>query len=680
MKHFGLLLLLIPALAFGQAVRVDQSLLMPGPNVPVSGSPLPQALLLANSQVQICAHPATINSCTPIQTYGNSAETIVCPLTSQLTAPGGSTCQSTVGITADVGFWYAGGTVDYLVYNSTYGTLGPYSVSAGSGGGTYTGSSPIVVTGTVISCPTCGTSLATVQSFGTGAWLSWLTPSVTNPTTTPVLALAAATGQTSHQVIGTCGTATTFTPCALQPGDIPTLNQNTTGTAANLSGTPTLPSGTVLPGYVPTSTTVNGHALSSNVVVSASDLTTGTLPHAQLPTLLSGDIPNNAANTSGTAAGLASGGTIAGLSNGCLNITSNVVGSTGSACGSGGGSGTVSGQTAGYIPVASAATALTGPSPLDVGITTAGVVTSADPMAVNCPTCPNYADWTMNSNSLPSWASGHSGFSIDTTANSGVVGYYENGTFKGGFTALFAAKVPTSTTVNGHALSSNVVVSASDLTTGTLPHGQLPTLLSGDIPNNAANTTGSAASLSISGQTGLLTFTGLTSTNRAKTVRDAADTILELGGSYTPTGTWTNLILVTPALGTPSAINLTNATALPGTLGCVPSSFATQADGSTVTWAIASAMCANASLTFTVHSGSRTLNLTGLVTGGSYVIKLIQDSTGGENLTGGTGCTWKQAGGGGSTFTLTATAAALDVLAFMYDGTNCLATLTKAFS
>lgn len=54
----------------------------------------------------------------------------------------------------------------------------------------------------------------------------------------------------------------------------------------------------------------------------------------------------------------------------------------------------------------------------------------------------------------------------------------------------------------------------------------------------AFSTTGSAASLSISGQTGLLTFTGLTSTNRAITVRDAADTMLELGGSYTPTGTW----------------------------------------------------------------------------------------------------------------------------------------------
>jgi hypothetical protein len=38
--------------------------------------------------------------------------------------------------------------------------------------------------------------------------------------------------------------------------------------------------------------------------------------------------------------------------------------------------------------------------------------------------------------------------------------------------------------------------SASNLTTGTLPHTQLPALLSADIPNNTANTTGTAANLS----------------------------------------------------------------------------------------------------------------------------------------------------------------------------------------
>lgn len=94
----------------------------------------------------------------------------------------------------------------------------------------------------------------------------------------------------------------------------------------------------------------------------------------------------------------------------------------------------------------------------------------------------------------------------------------------------------------------------------TTTTGVLSIAVAGDFPTLNQNTTGSAASLSISGQTGLLTFTGLTSTNRAKIVRDAADTILELGGSYTPTGTWTSLTMVTPVLGTPTSGVLTNCT------------------------------------------------------------------------------------------------------------------------
>lgn len=174
--------------------------------------------------------------------------------------------------------------------------------------------------------------------------------------------------------------------------NFPTLNQNTTGTAGNLSGTPTLPNGVrgitqtvgdnstllatdafvaaavssvtagvisfsgragnvvpqsgdytvgqitgaaplasptftgtpVVPGYVTTSTTVNTHALTGNIVISASDLTTGTLPHAQLPALLSADIPNNAANTTGNAATATVAGNLTGtptLPNGTAGFT-----------------------------------------------------------------------------------------------------------------------------------------------------------------------------------------------------------------------------------------------------------------------------------------------------------------------------------------------------------------------
>jgi len=94
----------------------------------------------------------------------------------------------------------------------------------------------------------------------------------------------------------------------------------------------------------------------------------------------------------------------------------------------------------------------------------------------------------------------------------------------------------------------------------TTTTGVLSIAVAGDFPTLNQNTTGSAASLSVSGQTGLITLTGTTSTNRIKTVRDAADTILELGGSYTPTGTWTNLTLVTPTLGTPASGTVTNLT------------------------------------------------------------------------------------------------------------------------
>ena len=53
---------------------------------------------------------------------------------------------------------------------------------------------------------------------------------------------------------------------------------------------------------------------------SASNFTTGTLPHAQLPALVSGDIPNNAANTSGTAANATTAATATTASNliGCI--------------------------------------------------------------------------------------------------------------------------------------------------------------------------------------------------------------------------------------------------------------------------------------------------------------------------------------------------------------------------
>jgi hypothetical protein len=51
--------------------------------------------------------------------------------------------------------------------------------------------------------------------------LSWLSVSGTPITTSGTFTVSPATGQTSHEVIGTCGTATQFTPCALTATDLP---------------------------------------------------------------------------------------------------------------------------------------------------------------------------------------------------------------------------------------------------------------------------------------------------------------------------------------------------------------------------------------------------------------------------------------------------------------------------
>ncbi len=96
------------------------------------------------------------------------------------------------------------------------------------------------------------------------------------------------------------------------------------------------------------------------------------------------------------------------------------------------------------------------------------------------------------------------------------------------------------------------------------------------------------------------------------------------------------------------------------------------------TFAAASAPRAGAVVTVT-NGTSTTFSPTGLVKWGSYVVRILQDATGGGVTftlgTGGTCSAWKVSGGGSGAITLTATANAMDLLSFTYDGTNCLATL-----
>lgn len=174
-----------------------------------------------------------------------------------------------------------------------------------------------------------------------------------------------------------------------------------------------------------------------------------------------------------------------------------------------------------------------------------------------------HTDWNISASS-PQGTSGSGAGTVTTASVATANGF--GGTVSNPTTT---PAITITTSITGIIKGNGTAISAA--TAGTdyvAPSGALGTPASGNLTNCTfptlnQNTSGSAAKLSISGQTGLLTFTGLASTNRIKTVGDTADTILELAGSYAPTGTWTNMVLVTPNCGTPSAIVLTNASGSP---------------------------------------------------------------------------------------------------------------------
>jgi hypothetical protein len=108
--------------------------------------------------------------------------------------------------------------------------------------------------------------------------------------------------------------------------------------------------------------------------------------------------------------------------------------------------------------------------------------------------------------------------------------------------------------------------------------------------------------------------------------------------------------------------------------------YSTLTDGSPITWATAGAGVLNAAVTLAHGTATRALNLTGLTSGATGTLIVKQDSTGGAALTLGTGCTQKIINGGSGAVSLTATANAVDILTFTYDGTSCYWTVGKNFN
>ena len=105
-------------------------------------------------------------------------------------------------------------------------------------------------------------------------------------------------------------------------------------------------------------------------------------------------------------------------------------------------------------------------------------------------------------------------------------------------------------------------------------------------------------------------------------------------------------------------------------------SYSTLTDGATILWDATNLDRASAKVTL---AGNRTFNVANLVNGGNYNLSITQDATGSRTLTLGTGCTWKVINNNdAATITLSTAAGATDSLTWSYDGTNCWATFNRA--
>src|SRR5574343_1208702 len=128
---------------------------------------------------------------------------------------------------------------------------------------------------------------------------------------------------------------------------------------------------------------------------------------------------------------------------------------------------------------------------------------------------------------LPSWGK----VGLSTHVN-GILGSANGGTGNG-FTAFTG---PTTAEKTFTLPDASAILLYDGGALGTPASG---TLTNCTFPILNQDTTGSAGRRKAPVTTGLMTVTGMTAgVTRGKTVRDADDTFLELGGSYIPTGTW----------------------------------------------------------------------------------------------------------------------------------------------
>lgn len=199
-------------------------------------------------------------------------------------------------------------------------------------------------------------------------------------------------------------------------------------------------------------------------------------------------------------------------------------------------------------------------------------------------------------------------------------------------------KVPQTTTVNGHALSSNVTVTASDVGLGNVDN-------TSDATKNSATVTLTNKTLTspvinsptgiVKGDVGLGNVDNTSDTN--KPVSTAQQTALDLKANLvSPTFTGTVVLPSTTSIGTVSSTEL-------GYVDGVTSAIQTQLDAKAGFGFGASSVSGSVSLDLTSFASGTILTVTGDITtfavsngvvGRTYYIYLVQDATGSRTITG----------------------------------------------
>jgi hypothetical protein len=196
------ILLILSGTAFGQGVRYDHKVTTVASNVPV-GANAP-VLAIPNATVSICSDGNCLSALPTV--YSDQGLTV--PTANPMKSNG----------QGNFGFWAAPGNYFYKVVLPSGIVVGIFPITlGGSGGGGGAVSSVFGRTGVVT--PLSSDYSAFYDAIG-----------------------AAATAQTNAEAFS--ANASNITSGTIGAARVPTLNQSTTGTAANLSGTPALPNGT----------------------------------------------------------------------------------------------------------------------------------------------------------------------------------------------------------------------------------------------------------------------------------------------------------------------------------------------------------------------------------------------------------------------------------------------------